>query len=172
MDIDITNYLRINLTDMILVCVSTLLLVLIAKRFFWDVVTNYFDQRAAYIQSELDAGESARQAGEAYKEQYETQMKQVKQEAGELLEQARSQAESTRRDILQKANDEAANLKAKARDDMEQERAKAQQEMADTIRNLAFEAASHIVEKEIDETKHTDYVNDFIAKAGEETWQA
>jgi F-type H+-transporting ATPase subunit b len=66
--IDINNYLRINPVDMILVCASTLLLVLVAKRFFWDVVINFFYARQKFIQDEIDAGQQARLEGEAFKQ--------------------------------------------------------------------------------------------------------
>lgn len=172
MDIDITNYLRINPTDMILVCVSTLLLVLVAKHFFWDVVTDFFDKRAKYIEEEIVAGEQAHQEGIAFKQQYETQMKNAKSEASQLMEQARIQAEANRKEILTKTNEEVKQMKAKAFADIEMEKQKAQQELAQTVSELAFEAAANIVQKEIDPSMHEDYMNDFLRKAGEETWQA
>ena len=41
MNIDITNYLRINPVDMALVCISTFIICLVAKHFFWDVILDY-----------------------------------------------------------------------------------------------------------------------------------
>ena len=35
-DFNIDNYLRISLTDVVLVCISTFLIVMFAKKFFWD----------------------------------------------------------------------------------------------------------------------------------------
>lgn len=172
MDIDITNYLRIEPVDMILVCASTLLLVLVAKRFFWDVVTGFFDARQKYIQDEIEAGQQARQEGEAFKQQYETQMNEAKKEASQLVEQATLQAEANRKEILNKTNEEVKQLKAKAYADIELEKQKAKQELANTVSELAFEAAANIVQKEIDPSMHEDYMNDFLRKAGEESWQA
>ena len=105
MGIDINNYLRIDPVDMILVCASTLLLVLVAKRFFWDVVVKFFDARQKFIQDEIEAGQQARKEGEAFKQQYETQMNEAKSEASQLVEQARLQAEANRKDILNKTNE-------------------------------------------------------------------
>ena len=34
-DFNIDNYLRISLTDVVLVCISTFLIVMFAKKFFW-----------------------------------------------------------------------------------------------------------------------------------------
>ena len=74
MNIDITNYLRINPVDMALVCISTLIICLVAKHFFWDVITDYFQKRHDAIAADIQAGSDARKAGEDYKVQYETQM--------------------------------------------------------------------------------------------------
>ena len=172
MGIDINNYLRINPVDMILVCASTLLLVLVAKRFFWDVVVKFFDARQKFIQDEIEAGQQARKEGEAFKQQYETQMKEAKSEASQLVEQARLQAEANRKEVLNKTNEEVKQMKAKAFADIEMEKQKAQQELANTVSELAFEAASNIIQKEIDPSMHEDYMNDFLRKAGEESWQA
>lgn len=46
MNIDITNYLRINPVDMALVCISTFIICLVAKHFFWDVILDYFQKEA------------------------------------------------------------------------------------------------------------------------------
>lgn len=35
-DFNIDNYLRISLTDVVLVCISTFLIVMFAKKFFWE----------------------------------------------------------------------------------------------------------------------------------------
>lgn len=74
MDFDINAYLRLNPMDMIMVCVSTLIIIAIAKHFFWDKVLAYLDARKAAIQADIDAGTQSREAGEQYKRQYEEQM--------------------------------------------------------------------------------------------------
>ena len=63
-------------------------------------------------------------------------------------------------------------LKEKARKDIEREKVQARSEMKDAIVEVAFEAAKQIVNKELDETAHKQYVDDFIEHAGDESWQA
>ena len=53
MDFDINAYLRLNPMDMIMVCVSTLIIIAIAKHFFWDKVLAYLDARKAAIQADI-----------------------------------------------------------------------------------------------------------------------
>ena len=74
MDFDINAYLRLNPMDMIMVCISTLIIVLVAKHFFWDKVQAYLDARESAIQADIDAGVKSRAEAETYKKQYEAQM--------------------------------------------------------------------------------------------------
>ena len=72
--INIDDYLRINLYDAVLVLISTLLIVLIVKKFFWNYVRQYLEQRQAFIQSQLDESKANLQESEKLKTQYEEKM--------------------------------------------------------------------------------------------------
>lgn len=172
MDINISNYLRINPVDMALVCISTLIICFIAKHYFWDVIIDFFQKRQDAIAADINAGEEARKAGESYKEQYEMQMANIKSEAFDILETAKQNASAEKKEILAKAREEADGLKTKAMQDIEREKVQAQKEMKQTIADVAFEAASKIIEKELDEEQQQKYVNDFIEHAGDDSWQA
>lgn len=172
MNFDINAYLRLNPIDMIMVCVSTLIIVMVAKHFFWDKVTAYLDGRQAAIQADIDAGIQNREAGEQYKAQYEANMAQARGEAHEMLEAAKMNALQEKREIIAAARNEAEALKEKARKDVEREKVQARAEMKDAIVDVAFEAAKQIVQKELDESTHKQYVDEFIERAGDEPWQA
>ena len=47
LNFDINSYLRLDVMDILMTCISTLIIVFIAKRFFWDKVTDYLNRRAA-----------------------------------------------------------------------------------------------------------------------------
>ncbi len=172
LDFDMNAYLRLNPSDMLIVCISTLLIVWFAKHFFWDKIIGYLDARQAAIQADIDAGIQDRQEGEAYKLQYEQKLSDVKAEAHELIETAKTNANQEKREILASAHKEADDMMVKARKELEREKAAAREEMKDAIVEVAFEAAKQIVQKELDEQTHKQYVDDFITQAGEEPWQA
>ena len=44
-DFNVANYLRINLQDMIMTLISTILIVLFAKHFFWDKILAFVKKR-------------------------------------------------------------------------------------------------------------------------------
>ena len=118
---------------MALVCISTLIICPVAKHFFWDVITDYFQKRHDAIAADIQAGSDARKAGEDYKVQYETQMANAKSDAHEILETAKRNATAEKKEILAKARDEADGLKTKAMQDIEREKVQAQKEMKQTI---------------------------------------
>lgn len=171
MNIDITNYLRLNPVDVILVCISTLIICLIAKHFFWDVILDYFQKRHDAIAANIQAGEEAKESGESYKAQYETKLANAKSEAHEMIDTATRNAKEERKEILAKAKQEADVLKQKALEDIEREKVQAQKEMKQAIADVAFEAAKQIVKKELDDSVAQTYVDDFIKRAGDDTWQ-
>lgn len=99
-------------------------------------------------------------------------MANAKSDAHEILETAKRNATAEKKEILAKARDEADGLKTKAMQDIEREKVQAQKEMKQTITDVAFEAASKIIEKELDEKQQQKYVDEFIEHAGDDTWQA
>lgn len=169
---DINSYLRLVPTDMLLICVSTFLIVLIGKHFFWDKVTDYLNARAQVIQDDIDAAAKAKAEGVEYKERYEAQMASAKSEAHELLETAKKNANQEKREILAQAHHNADLIKEKAIADIEREKVLARKQIKEEITDVAFLAASKIVEKELSEETHKQYVQDFIDQAGEDAWQA
>lgn len=171
MNIDISNYLRLDFVDMALVLVSTLLLCLVAKHFFWNVITDYFQKRHDAIEADIQAGTDARTAGEAFRNEYEEQLANAKGEAREIIETAQKHANEEKKEVLAKAKAEADIIKVKAQQDMEREKQQAQNEMKKAVVDVAFEAAKQIVRKEIDEEEQRSYVDDFITHAGEDKWQ-
>ncbi|MGN1344129.1 MAG: F0F1 ATP synthase subunit B [Traorella sp.] len=162
MDININNYLRIDLMDMLLVLISTLIICLIAKKFFWQPALAYLDKRKQLIQDELDDAAKSKQEGEEYKKKYSDQLKNARHEANEILDKARNNAKVEGAQIVEKAQNDARLTLEKAQRDIELEKLSAQKQIRKEITDVAFVAAKQILEKEIDEETQKNYVNEFI----------
>lgn len=170
--INIDNYLRLNLTDMVLVLISTLLICAFAKHFFWEKVLGYFDRREKLIAEELANAKKLQEDGDAYKERYAQQFKGIKDEARQLIDAAKVSAKEERAEIVGKAKEEASQTLEKALRDIEREKVQVKNEIKKEITEVAFLAASKIVGKELSEVEHKQYVDDFIEHAGEDSWEA
>lgn len=172
MDINISNYLRLNVVDMAMVLISTLIIVLIAKKFFWSKVIDYLDRRQEAITSDLNSAAESKQQGLEFRSQYEVQLAGAKDEARAIKEQAALNAKAEKQETLAQAKMEAEKIKEKALQDIEREKIAAREEIKEQITEVAFLAAEKIVEKELDDKEQRKYVKDFIDHAGEESWTA
>lgn len=170
LDFDISSYLRLNPTDMLIVCISTFLIVAIAKHYFWDKVLDYLKKREDAIQEDLTAAQKTREEAEQIKIRYEENMANARGEAHELLETAKANAGMEKKEVLAAARREAEGIKEKALKDIEREKIQARKQIREEITDVAFLAAEKIVEKELDESQHKKYVDDFIEHAGDDVW--
>ncbi|MDB7986703.1 F0F1 ATP synthase subunit B [Faecalicoccus pleomorphus] len=166
----IENYLRISLTDVILVMISTILIVLIAKKFFWSKLVAFVEKRQQLVQANIDSSLALKKEAEDLKDQYDKQIKSAGQEANVILENARAQATQEKKQILSKAQQEAVLLKQKAQEDIEREKRNAQNSMKDAIGEVAVDVAKRFVANQMDEETQKKYVDDFISEAGDKSW--
>lgn len=173
MDINISNYLRINLQDMALVLISTALIILIAKKFFWKYAQAYLDGRSAFVAGELEAAQDNRQQSEQMKSEYEEKLANAHDEAVGIIESAKHKAGVEANQILEQAHNDARMYKEKAQVEIEKEKTSIRKNIKDEISDIAFLAAKKVVEKEMDDETHKKYVQDFIEQAQEDdSWQA
>ena len=111
---NIDNYLRISLTDVVLVLISTCLIIIIAKHFFWDKLVAFMQKRQAIIQENIDASNQLKMEVLNQKEVYDAKLKDVGKEAHSILESAKARAEEEKDEIIQNAQNQAEHIKRKA----------------------------------------------------------
>ena len=166
-EFNIDNYLRISWQDVLLVCISTTIIVLVCKRFFWDKLLAFVKQRQLIIQNNIDDSVKIRTQADEIKEEYRLKLANVGAEANEIISNAKKQASLERTEIINAAKQQAAHIEQSALEEIEKEKLRAQNEMQDAIADVAIAAASSILASEIDEEKQREIVNQFINKAGD-----
>lgn len=169
-DFNIDNYLRISLTDVILVCISTFLIIMIARKYFWSKLLEFVQKRQDLIQENIDASVQLKSEAQKVKDAYDLQMKEAGKQAHSILESARESASLEKKQILEKAESQAALIKAQAKEDILREKRNAQKDMREAISSVALEAAKKLVEKEMDQDLQKKFVDDFIEQAGDKQW--
>lgn len=167
---NIDNYLRISLTDVVLVCISTFLIVLIAKKFFWDKLLAYIQKRQDMIQDNIDSSVKIKEEAQSIKERYDEKMKNAGKEAHAILESARASAAQEKQQILNQTQDEVVRLKKQAQEDIERDKWNAQKDMKEAIGSVALEISKKLLKKEVDEQEQKKYIDDFIDEAGSAKW--
>lgn len=169
-DFNIDNYLRISWQDVLLVCISSLIIVLICKRFFWDKLLAFVNKRQAIIQQNIDSSTELKAQAQDLKHKYEEQISHAGQEASKIIDDARNEAEVEKEEIIASARQQAANIERSAQEEIAKDRLKAQNEMKDAITDVAIAAAGQILEEQVDAAKQKEVVDRFIAEAGEGKW--
>ena len=139
---------------------------LLAKLAF-KPIGEALDRRRSTIQQRLADAEKDREEAGKLMAGYEEQIAGARSEAAKVIEEARAIGESVRKEVLQKAKDEAATILERAREEMLREKEKGVQELKDTVAALSVQIASKVLEKEIDESRHRQLVEDLIKDLGD-----
>ncbi|WP_288876755.1 F0F1 ATP synthase subunit B [uncultured Allobaculum sp.] len=169
-DFNIDNYLRISWQDVLLVCISSLIIVLFCKHFFWDKILAFINKRQKLIQDNIDSSETLKKEALQEKEEYDRQLAAAGSRADEIIDQARREALVEKDSILDQAQKQASNIERAAKEDIEKERLRAQGEMKAAITDVAIAAAGQILDSEIDADKQKKILDDLIDEAGEGKW--
>ena len=170
--INIDNYLRLDLVDVTLVLISTFLMVMFAKKYFWNYVKEYLEKRESLIQKEQDDASARDIESKQLLKEAKQKVSDVQDQANVVMDKVEAEARKNAEEIIREARLSAERIKVKAQEDIEQEKREALGEMKDEMSDIALLAARKLVEKELDTDTQRKYVKDFIDKAGEGKWQA
>jgi F-type H+-transporting ATPase subunit b len=142
--------------------VAFALLMVLMYKFVFPKVNQTLEERSAAIQGRMEEADRKLQEAEASKAEFDAGIADARGEANRIVEEAKQTAESLRRDIVAKAEDEAAALLQKARADVTAERERVLQELRSQVGVLSVQLASRIVERELDASTHQSLVDEYI----------
>lgn len=165
-DFNIDNYLRISWQDVLLVCISTFIIVVVCKHFFWNKLLDFIKARQDMIQENIENSEKIKEQATQLKNHYDEKMRDAGKEANEIISNAKLQADLEKNQIIDCAKKQAANIERAAQEEIARDRLRAEQEMKTAITDVAFAAASSILADEINEEKQKKLVDQFIDEAG------
>ncbi|CEI71613.1 MULTISPECIES: F0F1 ATP synthase subunit B [Romboutsia] len=153
--------------ELIFQLINTFLVFVILKKLLFKPVLGIIEAREKDIRENLAQGEVAKTEGLSLKKEYEEKIISAKNEGQEIIKQATLRAEQKESEMIANAKNEAQNIREKANKDIEQERQKAMNEIKNDISDIALLAASKVIEKDIDKSKHKDLIDNFIKEVGE-----
>ena len=153
------------ITFIIQIC-ATIILFIYVRLFLWKTVTGMIDARRANIQKELDSKDDALKELEDAKNEAKNIVNNAKDEASIIIERAKNTSQIESDNIKNRALAEIDAKQKAALDQLNSERKQAEEGLRDEIITVAYALAEKITEKEIDEAKHQDLVNDFLKEVG------
>ena len=109
--------LSINISELVLTAISFFLLFFLLKRFLYDPLLRFMDERNARIEEGLDAEKQALAAVQANEMLLEAKRKESMDQAKRIAEQARNADEQRREAALQQARQSAGESRSRAREE-------------------------------------------------------
>lgn len=152
----VNEALGVNLTDMIVQIVATIILIIIVKKFFWGRISDFLQKRKEYIEAELNDAEAAHQEAVALKETHDLELKEVRAKSKEYFEAAKSRGDEEKRRIIENAKEEAEVIIANGHKEVESERQKAKEALRNEVVSIASLMTEKVINKKINEKDFLD----------------
>lgn len=122
------------------------------------------EERRAAIQGRIEEAESQLAEAEKARREYEASIAEARNEASQIIDDAKAQAERLKADIVARAEEEATAIRSRAATEAEAERTRALQELRGQVATLSVDIASKIVDAEVDQSRHDQLVDSYIAQ--------
>ncbi len=144
---------------------ALLVLFLLVKFKLWGPITKMLEARKEKMDSELNEARKANEDAQALKKDLESKLADAQEEVKRIIKTAEMDGTLVKEKIIEEAKAEAKRRLEVSNEQIEKEISSKQQEIKDTIVSVAFDAASKILEKEVDKDKYLTLVNQIIEGA-------
>ena len=148
--------------------VTFLIVLMLLKWKAWSPLMSALDKRAEDINNALSAAERAKEDAEKASQDYEKLVQKAHSEAQQIIADSKFAGERVKNDIESAAKEKAEELIGKAKIQIEAESQKAIQEIKSSVVDLSIEAATKIIQKNLDSEdnrKLIDQTMDSMGKA-------
>ena len=163
--------IEFNWSSLMILC-NVFILYLILRKFFWEKIKKFMDDRAAAVQDAIDAAEAVNKRADEKMANYSRRIANVEEEGREIIKASKQQADAQAQIIIEEARKQAGDIIAKAEKTIEQEKAQAMEEMRKEIASIAMLAAEQIVGREIDSVGQDAIIDQAIEDARSAKWQS
>jgi F-type H+-transporting ATPase subunit b len=148
----------------------TWVIFLIAIPFIWGTVmgpvTRALEERDAKAERAIVAAEKASREAEEARAKLEVTLAEAQSEAAKVVAEARSRAEARGHEIVESAKAEAAGLVEGARKAIRAEQDKAISAIREEVVDLAMNAASRVLERQVGSEDDRRLVDQLVTEAG------
>lgn len=141
---------------------SFLVLFYVLKRKALPAIRKAIADREERIRADLERAESARVEAEGVLQDYWAQLADARNEAGRIIEEARRAADDVRRDLMAKAESEAAGVRARAAADLDVTVSQVRADLQREVAAFAVTLAEKIVERNLDREAQQGLIERYI----------
>ena len=135
-------------------------------KFALPPVRKMMKDREDRIRADLERAEQARVEAEHELEEYRRQLADARNEGSQIIEQSREQAEEVRRELIAKAESDAAEIRQRAAEDARLAGERAMGELRSSVAELSIELAEKVVERNLDHDTQIQLIESYINQVG------
>lgn len=146
--------------------INFLILYLILKHFFFAKVKAVLDEREEYINNQLDSADEANDRARALVIENERILQKAREEGNKITEIKKKKAEKIYEEIVGDAKKESDALIERAKIEINREKEKVEYQLKKEAIDLALELSKKVIEKNIDEEKNRELIDEFISEVG------
>lgn len=139
-----------------------IILLFVLKKYAWKPLLGALEERENSIKESLEAAEKAMGKAQEVSKENEAALREAELMAQKIRKEAIEGAEMLRTERIEKTKEEAAQILEQARKTIEQEKKRAMLELRDEVARLAIQAASTIIDNQLDSEKNKKLVDSFI----------
>ena len=146
--------------------VTFLIVLTILKWKAWGPLMSALDKREKDIREALSSAEKAREEADKVAEDYDEMIRKAQSEAQKIVAESKTAGDRVREEIKETAEKEARNILDKAQVQIESEKEQAVQEIKSVIVDFSLQAASKVIEKNLESEDNRRIINDTIEGIG------
>ncbi len=142
--------------------ITLIIFIFLLAKYAIPVLRDSLEEREGRIKDSLSSAEKALNRAQKISEENERALRDAELKAQEIRKQAIDEAKAIRAERVEKSEEEARKILEQARHSIKQEKERALLELRDEVAQLALEAASKILDQEMDAEKNGRLVDKFI----------
>ena len=146
--------------------ITFVLLLLVLRKVAWGPIISALESRETEINEALKNAEKARDNTEKASQEYNDLISKARSESQQMLSESKISAEKIRQDIKENAENEAKSILENAKNQINAEREKAIQEIKSVVVDFSLQAASKVIEKNLDSKDNLKIIDDAIEGIG------
>ncbi len=156
------GFFGVEFWSLLFTWINLLILVLLMKRFLYKPVKKMLESRKSEVEKTYQEADEAKQSALSMQQEYESRLKNAKEEANEMVRAATRKAQLRGEEIVAEAHEKSAAMIKRAEEQIENEKKKAVNQIKSEISDMALLAAEQVVGKELDRAEHERLIEDFI----------
>jgi F-type H+-transporting ATPase subunit b len=145
------------------------LLIVLLGKFAWKPIIQMIETREKTIGDAIEAAKRERAGAEAAAAEMKLTLQKARDESAELMRRNQQEVSAAKAELMAAARKESDNLLQAARKTIEEEKRKAVAELRAQAVDIAIDAASRLVQMNMDPAKQKQLVEEYVSQLPKES---